>query len=278
MDGDALATRSGYTGRMPRRRRTPARLAVAVAVSGTALGALGTPARAEPTAIPASSGASSGAAIDAVASPPPLRRHHDAPVEVQIIDLTDGPEPDPQALAIGVSGGVAGLRTRGSSGVTAAADFSFTFDVGLGAGGARVPWSLQAFASFAITRATLSSDVQVFPDRWTEIGVRAVYRGAPGSGLLDGRWLSLGLGGVWTSWGSCGQGSDLVVMDPINGPVCTSRHELAPAGLIDVGVGVQEWSTRFARYGFGVRAPFELSSHWGWGAVAFFYAQLGFGR
>ncbi|GAC1393709.1 MAG: hypothetical protein NVSMB47_01480 [Polyangiales bacterium] len=196
---------------------------------------------------------------------------------MELIDLTDGPQPDPLAMAVGLTGGLAGFHTRGSQGVSAAADFSFTFEAGLGPGGARAPWSVQAFVSFAITRASLASDVQVFPDRWTEVGVRAIYRGMPGSGLLDGRWLSLGLGAVWTGWGTCAHGSELAALQAAGAPACTAV-DIAPGGLIDVGVGVQEWSTRFARYGFGVRAPFELSSHWGWGAVAFFYAQLGLGR
>lgn len=287
LDG-ALAARNDYSGRMPR-GSTLGRLALAgaVASAGGAASLARAATEAAPSAVAASGSSSStgadlagaGVAASSSSAPAPAhRRRHEEPVEVELIDLTDGPQPDPQALAVGLTAGPAVFHTRGSQGVSAAADFSFTFEAGLGPGGARAPWSVQAFVSFAVTRASLASDVQVFPDRWTEVGVRAIYRGIPGSGLLDGRWLSLGLGAVWTSWGSCEAGSDLVVVNSLGFVECTSRHEIAPGGLIDVGVGLQEWSTRFARYGFGVRAPFELTSHWGWGAVAFFYAQLGLGR
>jgi hypothetical protein len=235
----------------------------------------------EPPAPPAPSvSATTSSTTSVTTTSAPLRRHHEEPTEVEIVDLTDEPEPDPQALAIGLQAGPALFHTNGSENkIVPAADFSFTFDVGLGPGGNRVPWSIEPYFAFAITRASLSSTVNVFPDRWTEIGARIVWRG---EGSLDGHWLSLGLGAVWTSAGSCDFHG---AADPATGDVpCqdaagnSSKFNLTPAFLVDVGVGLYEWRARVARYGFLLRAPFEISGHPGVGGVVGFYAQVGFRR
>ena len=273
MSGRDSATRSEYTGAVSSVRRSVA-LAAAVLPGLVALG-VASSSSAQESASSASASASASAAASASSSPsspPPLRRKTEEPTEVEIIDLSDEPEPDAQAFAIGLQAGPALFHTNGSEDkVVPAADFSFTFDLGLGPGGARVPWTLEPFVAFALTRASLSSTVNVFPDRWTEIGARIVWRG---QGSFDGHWLSFGLGGVWTSYGRCGD----VVLDPNNNLVCTERHDLTPALLVDLGVGLQEWTTRIARYGFTLRAPIEISGHPGIGGVLAFYAQVGFKR
>jgi hypothetical protein len=194
------------------------------------------------------------------------RRTADEPTEIEVLNFVDEHERDPQAYAVGLSVGIGGISTKGSARVVPAAAFAFTFDFGLGPGGARVPWSLEPFAAFAITPASFDSDVRKYPDRFTELGTRLVYRG---SGALEGRFLSLGLGLVWTSFGDC----------PRPQPErCDLHGNLVPAFLVDLGVGVVEWQVRGARYGFGVAGPIELSKYPGGGVFGFFYGQLGLGR
>ena len=195
------------------------------------------------------------------------RRTVDEPTEIEVLNFVDEVERDPQALAVGLSAGLGMLATKGSSSARAAANFAFTFDFGLGPGGARVPWSIEPFAAFSITPATFNSDVQQFPDRFTELGARLVYRG--NSGLFAERFVAVGLGLVWTSWGTCSEPAPAL---------CDNRHDLAPTALVDLGLGIQEWVVRGARYGFEVLTPVEVSKHPGFGLFAAFYGQLGLGR
>ena len=271
------ATRSEYTGAVSSVRRSVA-LAAALLPGLVALGVASSSSAQEPAA------ASASVTSTASASPSstPLRRKVEEPTEVEIIDLSDEPEPDAQAFAIGLQAGGGALHTNGSEDkVVPAADFSFTFDLGLGPGGARVPWTLEPFVAFAITRASLSSTVNVFPDRWTEIGARIVWRG---EGSLDHHWFSFGLGAVWTSYGSCAHDPSQQA-DPTTGNLAClpkgdlpAKTDLTPALLVDVGVGLYEWTARFARYGFLLRAPVEISGHPGVGGIFAFYAQVGFKR
>ena len=200
-------------------------------------------------------------------SPAKGRRTVTEPTEIEVLNFVDEVERDPQSLAVGLSGGLGMLATKGSSSARAAANFAFTFDIGLGPGGARVPWSIEPFAAFSITPATFNSDIQAFPDRFTELGARFVYRG--NAGLLEGRFLAVGLGLVWTSWGSCSQPAPAL---------CDNRHDLTPAGLVDLGFGIHEWTARTARYGFELLTPVEVSKHPGFAVFGAFYAQLGLGR
>ncbi len=213
-------------------------------------------------------------------SAPPLRKPRPTVTEVEVVDITEGTPIDPQRFAVGLQLGGGWMTNRGSNGA-AFADASLTVDVGLGAGGARVPWSLQPYFAFAVTYGTgLGSGVH--PNRFTEIGARIVYR-FPG-GPLDGSWLSLGGGLVWTSTkpssGYLGANPckrDVAAAEA-QGLSCANDGEIAPGGLVDVGIGVREWTSRRGRIGIGLRAPFQLSSNPGFGVLGFFYAQVGTGR
>ncbi|GAC1352647.1 MAG: hypothetical protein NVSMB1_17620 [Polyangiales bacterium] len=211
------------------------------------------------------------------------------PTEVEIVTLPGDPEYDRQRFAVGLEAGPAYFMTSGSRGEPAA-DFSIVGEYGLGPYGARVPWTAEIFASFAVMRTSLItlSEQGKHPNRFTAGGARIIYRGT--RGWLDGRWISVGAGVVLTSWDRPDS------LTPAMRAVCSStssedaaaRNALGPSGcalpdtslfggLVDVGVGIQEWTSRFARYGIGARVPIELSAHPGIGAVAFFYAQLGLG-
>lgn len=210
---------------------------------------------------------------------PPLRKPRPEPTEVEVVDLTEGAV-DPQRLAVGPQIGGGWMTNQGSKGA-GFVDVALAVDIGLGAGGARVPWSLEPYFAFAVTYGT-GLGAGVHPNRFTEIGARIVYR-FPG-GPLDGSWLSLGGGLVWTSTkpssgylGSAPCKRDQAAAEA-QGLSCADDGDIAPGGLIDVGIGVREWTTRRARVGFGVRAPLQLSSNPGFGVLGFFYAQVGTGR
>lgn len=218
--------------------------------------------------------AGAGAAEPANATTPPTASTSSATEsepEVTIIDLTDGPEPDHQAYAAGMSAGAALLFTKGSPSPTPGGVFAFTFSFGLGPGGARVPWTLDAFASFTATRSSFKSDIQSYPDRWTELGARLVYR--QDAGFFAEHYLAFGLGGVWTSYGRCTQPEDL----DANGN-CANKGIVAPGLLLAPAVALQEWTTRLSRYGVELAVPVELSNHSGFAIFARFYAQLGLRR
>ncbi len=191
--------------------------------------------------------------------------------EVTIIDLTEEPEPDHQAYAAGMSAGPALIVTKGSPSPTFGGNFVFTFSFGLGPGGARIPWSIDAFASFTATRSSFKADIQAYPDRWTEIGARLVYRGE--SGFFAERFLALGLGGAWTSYGRCSKPEDLDAKGN-----CTNKGIVAPGLLLAPALGLQEWTSRTSRYGLELAVPVEISSHSGFAVFARFYAQLGLRR
>jgi hypothetical protein len=254
-----IAPESEYTSaRMPYGGRS---LLVVCAALAPAFGALASATSGAAQELAPSSSASTASSASTTSAPPPspsssappLRRHEE-PTEVQIIDLTDEPEPDPQAFAIGLQAGGGVFHTKHGDTIEPAADFAFTFDLGLGPGGAHIPWTLEPFASFALTRASFSGTIDATPDRWTEIGVRLVWRG---EGALEGHWLSLGVGGVWTSYNSKFERSCAFLA---SAAPCTEtayqKLQLSPAPLVEIGVGIKEWTARVARYGFMVRAPF----------------------
>ncbi len=202
--------------------------------------------------------APSPSASSPASSAPPMRKKPVSEDEIEVITLDGDPEYDRQRFAVGLHSGLGWLTTRGSGAGNAVADFGLLGEFGLGTYGARVPWTLEVFAAFAITRSSFSGDSTNHPNRFTEAGARIVLRG---DGLLANRWLSLGGGIVFTSHGGA-----------------TGRDaEISPGGLVDVGFGVYEWITRLVRYGFAARVPIELSSHPGVGAIGFFYAQVGLG-
>jgi hypothetical protein len=212
-------------------------------------------AAAETASVPASASGSASAPAPAHA-----RRKADAEDEVEVITLEGEPEYDRQRFAVGLLGGLGWVTTRGSGLGVGIADFALLGEFGLGRYGMRVPWTLEFFVAFALNRQSFQGDSTTHPNRFTEAAARLVYRGE--QGLLEGRWLSLGAGIVFTSYAQ---------------PDVSASGNIAPGALLDLGFGVQEWTTRLVRYGFGARVPVELSKHPGVGAIGFFYAQVGLG-
>jgi hypothetical protein len=204
------------------------------------------------------------------------RKVRPAPTIVEIIDL--GGERDTQAFAMGAQVGAAYLYNRNSAGA-AGVDIALIADIGLGPGGARVPWTLEPFLGFAITYNALAQK-RGHPNRFTEIGARVVYRFD--HGLLEGRWASVGAGLVWTSTrpssgysdpsNACREESDRAATLGLD---CSSDGSISPGGLLDLGFGLKEWTIRRARWGFGARVPIQLSAMPGFAAIGFFYAQVG---
>lgn len=212
-------------------------------------------------------------------APPPekksLRRKVEPPTEIEVIDLTG--DRDPQAFALGAHIG-GGFLTNVHSGGQGAAHVALVADFGLGANGART-WSLEPFASFAVAYGVLF-EKGGHPNRFTELGARLVYR--PEGGLLAHRWVSFGAGLVWTS-----RRPSSGFLDPSRaclddsakanelGLDCSRDASISPGLLVDLGVGIQEWVVRRARWGFGVGTPIQISSSPGFAVLAFFYGQVG---
>lgn len=217
-----------------------------------------------PAASAAASGATSGSTspssaptVDEVAEAAARRRARERREQnVEVIDLTPEQELDPQRFAVGGDAGLGWLTTRGSGAGQLALDFSLVVAFGLGPGGARVPWTIEGFAAFALTGSTLGVRAG-HPDRFTELGARVVHRFAEGP--LRGRWASIGAGLAFSSWG-----------DPKG-----AHGQITPGALVDLGIGVQEWVSRKSRAGLALRIPVELSAHPGIGAIVVFYAQIG---
>lgn len=212
--------------------------------------------------------------------PPPakksLRKPPPGPVEVEVVDLTEA-ERDPQFFALGAHlGGGFLANTRG--GGQSALHSAITFDFGLGPGGKRVPWTLEPWAAFAITYGVLF-EKGGHPNRFTEIGVRVVYRFE--QGFFANRWLSLGAGAVWTSRrpssGFLGDKRCFVNEDAATaaGYDCSVKQGISPGLLVDIGVGLHEFTTRRIRWGFALRTPIQISSTPGFAAFATIYAQVG---
>jgi hypothetical protein len=205
------------------------------------------------------------------------RRRQPEPQVVEIVDLTED-DRDPQRFAVGGQLGGGWMTNRGSKGA-ALADFALTFDFGLGSGGARVPWSLEPYVAFAVTRGT-DIGQGVNPNRFTEIAVRLVHR-FPSGGLLEHQWIGLGGGLVWTSTeASSGyRGTQPCRLDKAAaeaaGADCSTNPNIAPGALVDVSLGIWEWTVRRARWGIGARVPLQFSSNPGFGGIAFVYAQVG---
>ncbi len=205
-----------------------------------------------------------------------LRRPVEPPVEVEVVDLTG--DRDPQFFALGAHIGGGYLWNNKSIG-QGAGHAALTFAFGLGPNGARVPWTLEPYAAFAITYGAVL-EKGGHPNRFTEIGARIVYRGE--QGLLAHRWLSLGGGLVWTSQrpssGFLSPGRECF-NDPDKataaGLDCSEKQGISPALLVDLGVGLQEWTTRRARFGFALRTPLQISSAPGFAAFLTVYGQVG---
>lgn len=226
--------------------------------------------------------ASSASASASEAAPPKksLRKPRPEPTEVEVINL--GGDRDPQGFAMGAQIGPGFFFTKGSAGQLGF-DMALTADFGLGEGGKRVPWSIEPFIAFAVTY-NLLTEVRGYPNRFTEIGARFVYR--PDGGIFANNWLSLGAGVVWTSRrpsdgyfdpsGAC-RTDDKTRANQL-GLDCSRDEHIAPGALIDIGVGLYETKVRRARWGFGARVPVQLSSTPGFAAIGFFYAQIGTAR
>jgi hypothetical protein len=182
---------------------------------------------------------------------------------VEIVDLTPEQQIDPQRFSVGGDAGLGWLTNRGSGVGQPSVNFAISAAFGLGPGGAHEPWSIEAFVAFALTYSTIrgtSGD----PNRFTELGARLVYR-LP-DGPLAHRWVSLGAGLVFSSWGAPGT-------DPAR-----ARGDVTPGALVDLGIGVYEVLMRRARVGIALRVPIQLSAHPGIGTLGVFYAQIGVGK
>lgn len=182
---------------------------------------------------------------------------------VEIVDLTPEQAVDPQRFSVGGDAGLGWLTNRGSGAGQPSLNFAIAAAFGLGPGGAHEPWSIEAFAAFALTLSTIRS-TGGDPNRFTELGARLVYR-LP-DGPLAHRWVSVGAGLVFSSWGAPGS-------DPTR-----ARGDVTPGALIDLGVGVYEILMRRARIGVALRVPIQLSAHPGIGTLGVFYAQIGVGK
>ncbi len=203
--------------------------------------------------------ATTSAATSAAAPSPAASSSASAEPEVEIVDLSETPQTDRQGLAAGVIIGLGGASTIGSAGVTPLLQIGLAIDVGLGRAMARVPWTLESWFSFSVTADELAGSAQVsqWPDRFTELGARVRYT-FPG-GPLAGRWLSLGGGVAFTSYGYAGLANN------------------ETAGLVDLGIGVQEWASRRARVGLALHVPVAVADHPGFGVFGAFYASIGTG-
>ncbi len=244
-----------------------------------AAGVLSYGARAEdPPAATSETGSASASASTSETPPAPksLRKPRPVPTVIEVINL--GGDRDPQGFAMGAQLGPGYFFTSGSPGQLGF-DFTLTADFGLGEGSRRVPWSFEPFVAFAVTYNVLR-EVKGYPNRFTEIGARFVYRFD--GGLLENNWFSLGAGVVWTSRkpssgyfdpsGACRK--DKTQANSL-GLDCSQDEQISPGALLDVGVGLYEWKVRRARWGFGARIPVQLSSTPGFAAIGFFYAQIG---
>jgi hypothetical protein len=271
------------------RPRSLARLPVvtAVAVLPLALlvlgraGATGPQASAWLTATPSASAAASTSASAPATAPSSAARAAEPPIDevaaaaarrrererrdrnVEIVDLTPEQELDPQRFSVGGDAGLGWLTNRGSGAGQSSLNFAVAVAFGLGPGGAHEPWSVETFVAFALTYSTIrgtSSD----PNRFTELGGRLVYR-LP-DGPLAHRWVSLGAGLAFSSWGAPGY------------DVGRPHGSITPGALVEVGVGVYELLMRRARIGIALRVPIQLSAHPGIGTLGVFYAQIGIGK
>jgi hypothetical protein len=211
--------------------------------------------------------------------PPPkksLRRPPPGPVEVEVVDLTEN-ERDPQFFALGAHIG-GGYLTNTKSGGQGAAHAALTFAFGLGPGGRRVPWTLEPWVAFAITYGVLL-EKGGHPNRFSEIGVRAIYRFE--QGFLANRWVSLGAGAVWTSRrpSSGFIGTRQCFDDPdaatAAGLDCSGKQSISPGLLLDIGFGLHEWTTRRVRWGFALRTPIQISAAPGFAVFGTLYGQVG---
>ncbi|MBI2389866.1 MAG: hypothetical protein HYV09_09760 [Deltaproteobacteria bacterium] len=255
-----------------------ARAETAPAASSPVPGAVKPPGTgaAEPSAS-ASAVPSSSTPAPGSASAIPLRKPPPEPIEVEIIDLS--PDHDPQAFAFGaqLGGGFFAVKEGGPG--QGAVDVALVVDIGLGPGGKRAPWTLEPWIAFAIPINVLIEQAGQ-PNRFTEVGARVVHRWT--DGLLANKWVSLGVGAVWTATRQSSGFYDprrLCVRDEAlaarEGLDCSRTGGISPGALVDVGFGLHEWVVRRARWGFGARVPVQISAFPGVAVIGFFYAQIG---
>ncbi|MGZ3423785.1 MAG: hypothetical protein ACXVEF_02485 [Polyangiales bacterium] len=228
---------------------------------------------------PASSSSGSSAASPAPTTATSSKKSEE-PAEIEVIDLNPEPPRDPQRFAVGGQVGGMWMTNRGSGHGSGAIDFAFLGSFGLGAGGARVPFTLEVWVAAAIVHHALNLDSgqETAPNRFTEVGVRLVYHRVPSGGFS---WISLGGGLAWTSTRQLSDDTadPLCNIDRVkakaSGIDCGSVGDIAPGALFDVGFGIYEWMTRGSRAGVGLRFPGQISHFPGIGAVLYLYGQAG---
>jgi hypothetical protein len=206
-----------------------------------------------------------GAAVAPNTAPPPsssahpLRKHRPDATEIEVVTIGEDTPPDRQRRAFGIALGGAWMTNKGSNGA-GSANLALSFSFGLGPGGARVPLTLEPYLGYAVTYGT-GFGTGVHPNRFTELGIKLVWRFSDELGPRWFAWLSTGGGAVWTS----------TRPNPDR-----PKGNIAPGAVVDLGVGVYEWTGRRSRLGVAVRSPIQLSSNPGFAVMGLLYAQLAF--
>lgn len=191
----------------------------------------------------------------------------------EMIQLSEEPELDPQRIAMGMNLGPGWITNRGSGAGVWLAHCALTATFGLGPGGSRSPFSIDAYVGFSATPAVFTGSVYPNPNRFTELGVHWIVK--PQTQFFERRWFAVGAGLVFTSWGTR---TPLCTTSTQNASCDSQSGELNPAAVLDLGFGVYEWLSRRGRLGLALRTPIQLSSHPGVGAMFYLYGQIGFGR
>ena len=185
---------------------------------------------------------------------------------------------DRQRFAPGLVLGGGWLDNKGAGAGGGLTTIELSIDIGLGPGGARIPWSIEAFGGIGF-EPTLSHASEV-PNAFTTFGARAVLR--PPN--LPWNWFAVGVGVAWTDTvvGSTAQWSTPIHsvnagQSVASGSNCGVRCavDYGPGALFELEAGVFEWTTRRTRMGFGVRIPVQISQWPGIGVFGFLYAQVG---
>lgn len=220
------------------------------------------------------------AARSARADAPAPRRVSLGASDEPVVETIGEVERDRQSFAIGAEIGfgwawVKGIPNAGSPFLA----LTPTFDVGLSPGGARRPWSAQVFVSISLTPEVIAGSLASFPDRFNRLGASLIYR--PESGTFDHQWLSFG-------WGAVSTGSATYIppttVANVNGTsnatvLATPGHyvnsSLPVRPLVQIGVGLYEFTSERARIGVALDVPVEVSSAPGFAAIVSLYAQIG---